>query len=202
LYGPGQANEHIDPHLVAGFGDPAELEPARRPDGSLDVRRLAGLLAQPLAALNGANYGKPVWHCPLRAAPGDRVLSDAEWARVAAHVMDRTGLAPVGDELGVRWVAVRHAADHIHLVATLARQDRVRPSVWNDFYKVRQACRPLVTHSGLSWAIWQAGRPANACDSSSRGTTSASHRRFQKQAFISRSNSARFHAVRRPATGP
>jgi hypothetical protein len=33
LYGPGQANEHTDPHLVAGFGDPAELEPERRLDG-------------------------------------------------------------------------------------------------------------------------------------------------------------------------
>ena len=53
LYGPGRANEHTDPHLVAGFGDPAELEPARRPDGSPDLRRLAGLLAQPLAALAG-----------------------------------------------------------------------------------------------------------------------------------------------------
>ena len=39
----------------------------------------------------------------------------------------RTGLAPEGDDLGVRWVAVRHAPDHIHLVATLARQDRHRP---------------------------------------------------------------------------
>jgi hypothetical protein len=29
LYGPGRANEHTDPHLVAGFGDPAELEPQR-----------------------------------------------------------------------------------------------------------------------------------------------------------------------------
>jgi hypothetical protein len=53
LYGPGKANEHTDPHLVAGFGDPAELEPERRPGGSRDLRRLAGLLAQPMAALNG-----------------------------------------------------------------------------------------------------------------------------------------------------
>jgi hypothetical protein len=44
LYGPGRASEHIDPHLVAGFGDPAELEPERRPDGTPDLRRLAGLL--------------------------------------------------------------------------------------------------------------------------------------------------------------
>src|ERR1035438_7810407 len=63
LYGPGKANEHIDPHLVAGFGDPAELEPERHPGGSRDLRRLAGLLAQPLAALNGDSYRKPVWHC-------------------------------------------------------------------------------------------------------------------------------------------
>jgi hypothetical protein len=53
LYGPGQANEHTDPHLVAGFGDPAELEPERRPGGIRDFRRLAGLLEQPLAALAG-----------------------------------------------------------------------------------------------------------------------------------------------------
>ena len=39
LYGPGRANEHIDPHLVAGFGDPAELEPECRLDGTPDLRR-------------------------------------------------------------------------------------------------------------------------------------------------------------------
>src|SRR5216683_8014762 len=50
LFGPGTANEHTDPHLVAGFGDPAELEPERRPGGTRDVRRLAGLLEQPLVA--------------------------------------------------------------------------------------------------------------------------------------------------------
>jgi len=68
LYGPGRANEHTDPHLVAGFGDPAELEPERRPDGSRDFRRLTGLLEQPLAAVAGASYDRPVWHCAIRAA--------------------------------------------------------------------------------------------------------------------------------------
>src|ERR1039457_1385025 len=121
LYGPGKANEHTDPHLVAGFGDPAELEPERRPGGSRDLRHLAGLLAQPLAALNGTSYRKPVWHCSLRAAPEDRLLSDAEWARVAAAVMDRTGLAPEGDELGVRWVGIGRAPEPIHLVGSRAR---------------------------------------------------------------------------------
>ena len=150
LYGPGKANEHTDPHLVVGFADPAELEPERRRNGSRDFRRLAGLLNQPLAALAGPGFDKPVWHCAVRAAPGDRMLSDAEWAQVAAGVMDQTGLAAAGDELGVRWVAVRHAADHIHLVATLARQDGRRPNIWNDFYRVRQACQDAETQFGLT----------------------------------------------------
>ncbi len=149
LYGPGRVNEHTDPHLIAGFADPGELEPGRRRDGSRDFRRLSGLLAQPLAALAGPGYGKPVWHCAVRAAPGDRLLSDADWAQVAAGIMDKTGLAPEGDDLGVRWVAVRHAADHLHLVATLARQDGTRPKIWNDFYRVREACQEAEARFGL-----------------------------------------------------
>jgi len=149
LYGPGRANEHTDPHLVAGFGDPQELEPERRMDGSRDFRRLAGLLDQPQALLTGPGYGKPVWHCSVRAAPEDRMLSDAEWAQVAAGVMAHTGLAPAGDEFGVRWVAVRHAPDHIHIVATLARQDGIRPKIWNDFHRVRDACQEAERWFGL-----------------------------------------------------
>jgi len=149
LYGPGKANKHTDPHLVAGFSDPYELEPARRRDGSRDLRRLARLLAQPLAALAGPGYDKPVWHCAVRAAPGDRLLSDADWAQVAAGIMQRTGLAAGHDESGVRWVAVRHAADHIHIVATLARQDGGRPRIWNDFYRVRDACQDAERRFGL-----------------------------------------------------
>ena len=63
LYGSGRANEHTDPHLVAGFGDPDELKPERRANGSHDLRRLSGLLAQPMAAMYGSDYEKPVRHC-------------------------------------------------------------------------------------------------------------------------------------------
>jgi len=149
LYGPGKANQHSDPHLVAGFTDPADLEPERRPGGSRDFRRLAGLLEVPLAALGGQGYRNPVWHCAVRAAPDDRMLSDSEWAQVAARVMHRTGLAPEGDEVGVRWVAVRHAADHVHVVATLARQDGTKPRIWNDFFRVREACHDAERMFGL-----------------------------------------------------
>ena len=77
------------------------------------------------------------------------MLSDLEWAQVAAGIMQRTGLAAEHDELGVRWVAVRHAADHIHIVATLARQDGGRPRIWNDFYRVREACQDAERRLGL-----------------------------------------------------
>jgi hypothetical protein len=99
LYGPGRANEHTDPHLVAGFGDPHELEPDRRADGSPDLRRLAGLLLLPLALDPFGGCEKPVWHCSVRAGPGDRMLSDEEWGQIAAAVMDRTGFARHDDEL-------------------------------------------------------------------------------------------------------
>jgi hypothetical protein len=149
LYGPGRANEHTDPHLVAGFGDPHELEPDRRVDGSPDLRRLTGLLLLPLALDPFGGCEKPVWHCSVRAAPGDRMLSDEEWGQVAAEVMDRTGFARHHDESGVRWVAVRHAPDHIHLVATLARQDGRRARTWNNFFRVREACRDVERRLGL-----------------------------------------------------
>jgi hypothetical protein len=46
-------------------------------------------------------------------------------------------------------VAARHAADHIHIVATLARQDGIRPKFWNDFYRVREGCQEAERRLGL-----------------------------------------------------
>jgi hypothetical protein len=81
---------------------------------------------------------------------GDRLLSDAEWGHLARDIMDRTGLAPHGeDDEAVRWVAVRHAGDHIHIVGTLARQDGARPQFWNDYYRVREACQAAEERYGL-----------------------------------------------------
>ena len=42
LFGPGRREEHTDPHLVAAWRDPAELEPPLRPDGYDDLGRLHG----------------------------------------------------------------------------------------------------------------------------------------------------------------
>ena len=137
LYSPGRREYHTDPHIVAGWRHPAELEPPLRADGTRDFRRLFGLLNQPHAALGKWGSRRPVWHTVTRAAPRDKTLSDDEWAQIAGDVMNRTGLSRYGEEdEGVRWIAVRHGDDHIHIVAMLARHDGRR---WRlDFEKKRR----------------------------------------------------------------
>jgi len=150
LFGPGRHEEHTDPHIVAGFRHPALLEPPLRADGTRDFRKLNGLLNQPNDAMGSFASDRPVWHCALRAAPEDKTLSDDEWAQIAHDVMDRTALSRYGEEDdAVRWIAVRHAQDHIHLVVMLARQDGRRPAVRNDRYRVRDACRAAEREYGL-----------------------------------------------------
>jgi hypothetical protein len=150
LFGPGRREEHTDRHIIAGWRHPADLEPPLRADGKRDFTKLAGLLLQPQAALGKRAYPRPVWHCSMRAAPEDRILSDDEWAAIAHDVLDRTGLSPYGQEdEAVRWVAVRHGEDHIHIVAMLARQDGGKPSLPWERYKVRAVCLAAEQRYGL-----------------------------------------------------
>jgi hypothetical protein len=149
LFGPGRANEHTNPHLVGCWdGEPTLIDPVTS-DGRHDIKTLANLLEQPVL-VSARPPAKPVWHCSLRTAPADRRLTDREWAQVASEVVHRTGFATRGDDGGCRWVAVRHADDHVHLVVTLARQDGRRVSTSNDFYRVGEACRWAEQRYGLT----------------------------------------------------
>lgn len=171
LYGPGRSNEHVDPHLVGTWDEAAQDHEPAWVNGAKqrDVRPLAGLLEQPVAAA-ASKPAKPVWHCALRVAPGDRRLTDQEWREVARAVMQRTGLARVGDDGRCRWVAVRHADDHIHLVVTLARQDGARASISNDYYRLGEACRWAEQRFGLT------GTPARDRTASKRPTRAESEK--------------------------
>src|SRR6202453_222680 len=156
LYGPGKSDEHENPHLVAGWRDPiAALEPPVKANGKRDFRRLTGLLNAPLDAIDRCGKPGTVWHCVLSAAPADRLLTDAEWDAIATEFMHQMGLAPRDDPYGIRWVAVRHGLskggiDHIHIAATLARQDAMLPNVHNDFLRARKACMSIEEQSGLT----------------------------------------------------
>ena len=150
LFGPGTDQEHDNPRVVAGFDDLEVLEPPLSPAGGRDVRRLTTLLEAPVAAL-----GRPpelsVYHVAVALSVDDeRALTDAEFADAATEIMDAIGLARRGDDGGVRWVAVRHDDHHIHLVATLARQDGRRASEWGDYKAMREACRRLEVRLGLA----------------------------------------------------
>jgi hypothetical protein len=157
LWGPGRREEHTDPHLLAawdGAGELADLEPEITHAGKRDFRHLAELLEIPVRA--GRNPPrKPVWHCSVRADPTDPIMTDERWREIAAHVLAKTGLAPDGDPRAVRWLAMRHGADHIHIVATLVRQDRRTNWGRNDWPLAQAACRDLEDRYGLV----RVGRP-------------------------------------------
>ncbi|MFL6120227.1 relaxase/mobilization nuclease domain-containing protein [Actinophytocola sp.] len=88
-----------------------------------------------------------VWHCPVRLHADDPTLTDAQWEMIAQRLMTAVGI----QQEGARWIAVRHADDHIHLVATLVSETtgrRVYPR--NDFAKLRETCQQLEKELGLT----------------------------------------------------
>ncbi|MGW2421141.1 relaxase/mobilization nuclease domain-containing protein [Streptomyces sp. NPDC001709] len=150
LYGPGRHDEHLDPHIVAGFAMLGMPDPGR--DENATLTELASHLDAPVR-LRNSEFGKKVtdhvWHCPVRAAPEDRYLSDAEWAEIAQRIVQAAGIAPAGDDLACRWIAVRHADDHIHILATTVREDGRRPKLHDSGLRVGDACREIEKDYGL-----------------------------------------------------
>jgi hypothetical protein len=150
LFGPGRRDEHVNPHLVGGWEHPSDLEPPVGVSGERDFRRLAGLLEDPIAAIGKRAPAKYVWHCVLRAAPGDHPLVDGAWMDISARVMHWTGLSERGREQdGVRWIAVHHGDQHVHILATLARQDGHRAKRNNLYWKIGAALAEVEKEYGL-----------------------------------------------------
>jgi hypothetical protein len=169
LYGPGTANEHTDPHQVAAWRTLGVPDPGRDPEALPVLARRLDRFVRP-------QVRRHVWHCAIRVAPTDRPLTDAEWEQVARRIASAGGVAPLGDHRACRWVAVRHdgpESHHIHLLATLARQDDTNPDIHNDALRLRAECRHLETELGL--------RPTSASDNTStpsptRGETEKARR--------------------------
>ncbi|MDH6111370.1 hypothetical protein P3T36_003393 [Kitasatospora sp. MAP12-15] len=90
-----------------------------------------------------------MWHCPVRADADDRMLSDEEWAEVARRVVAAAGIAVPGDPDGCRWIAVRHADDHIHIMATVVRGDLKQPRLYKDADRAQAECREIERQWGL-----------------------------------------------------
>ncbi|MGW4952141.1 relaxase/mobilization nuclease domain-containing protein [Streptomyces parvulus] len=150
LYGPGRQDEHLDPHIVAGFAMLGMPDPGR--DENATLTELARYLDEPVRLRNsefGQKVTDHVWQCPVRAAPEDRYLSDTEWGEIAQRIVQAAGIAPGGDDLACRWIAVRHADDHIHILATTVREDGRRPKLHDSGIRVGDACREIEKDYGL-----------------------------------------------------
>jgi hypothetical protein len=161
LYGPGKANEHTNPHLVGSWdGDLRGHEPTKftLPNGSqrVSVSRLSADLTETMKRANISLDSPYVYHVSVSLrGSDDGQLSDEKWAEIAEDLMDRTGISPAGDDDGCRWVAVRHGLssngnDHIHIVATLAREDGKKPRIFNDFRALRDGAQHWEKELGLS----------------------------------------------------
>ena len=189
----GLTAPHTAPRLIAAWDGVAGLEPPRTAGEGRDLARLAEALNAPLlaAGLDRQEWkdARPVYHLAISAAADDRQLTDAQWADIAAEYVDRIGLAPRDDEAAVRWVAVRHADNHVHVVATLARQDGRRVWPRNDFYRSREASLAVEARYGLQ-------RTSPADRTGSRETTRGEQRRHQAD------QQRRRQAGRTPAAGP
>jgi len=160
LFGKGKKAQHVNPHLVAAWIQPADLEPPCRKDGRRNFNRLVGLLELPVQLARGKVADKYVYHVAVRCAPGDPDLGDGAWNHITTEIMHRTGLSERGrEDQGVRWVAVHHGDNHVHIVATLARQDRQPAWPKNDYYRIAEALRDIEKEYGLQFLV-QADRTA------------------------------------------
>ncbi|MBP5937911.1 relaxase/mobilization nuclease domain-containing protein [Streptomyces acidiscabies] len=150
LFGPGRATAHTDQHIVASWDG---FAPDPGPEDSRGHRERMNQLVKALdLRVEQASDRVPkghLWHCSLRAAPEDRTLTDAEWSTIARRVLHATGIAPDGDPDGCRWIAVRHADDHIHIVATKMRGDLRPPRNWNDYHRAMTELTRIETDFGL-----------------------------------------------------
>jgi hypothetical protein len=157
MYQSGQRDPHATARLIAAARGSGSRDAQSEPADDQDISRLTTWLKEPLAHLDEPVPRQQVWHCTLRADPHDRALSDGEWTHVAADILHRTGLAPQGDSQAVRWIALRHGTDHMHIVATLARQDGTRAHISSNFALIRNACHDAESRYRLH-STRQAGR--------------------------------------------
>ena len=201
LMGPGRAQEHVNPRVIATWdGQGAAWQPGLQPSpaGDVDVAALVRALRAPVVAAGLPEQdleGKRgyVWHCSVRAAEADRALSDEEWAEIARELLHGAGVAARDDHGGPRWVAVRHADDHIHIAVVLVRQDtcrRVWPS-W-DYPRLRATARTIEQRLELTPTAASDGTAASA---PVRGEVQKAERHGREPARVALSRLVRSAAV-------
>lgn len=152
LVGPGRANEHTDPHLINGSGPLM----AWHNDDQLsaeDANMIAAELDQTWK-VHRPDTAQHVWHCSLSLGPEEGELTDEQWAQIAQDFMDRMEFTEASGKAPCSWVAVHHGktkrgGDHIHIAASIVREDGTKWSAHNDRPRSQKVCRELERVHGL-----------------------------------------------------
>ena len=190
LVGPGRANEHENPHVIAGsrdivrkWGDWETIsvsqasEIATRLDAYMHetgtfptgkVRRFNPATGQ--VEWTGEIEATHVWHCSLSLSPEEAALGDEVWGRIASDFMDEMGFTGSDGKAPCRWVAIHHGSaknggDHIHIAATIVREDGTKWSPWYDQRRAQKACNVLEHRYGLLVVESREHGRGSRCDS-------------------------------------
>lgn len=198
LVGPGRANEHESPHVIAGsrdivrkWGDWETIsvsqagEIATRLDAYMHetgtfptgkVRRFNP--ATGAVEWNGEIEANHVWHCSLSLSPEEAALGDETWGRIASDFMSEMGFTGSDGKAPCRWVAIHHGSaknggDHIHIAATIVREDGTKWSPWYDQRKAQRACNTLEHRYGLLVVESRERGRGSRCDSAAAQNAAA-----------------------------
>ena len=202
LVGRGRANEHENPHLVAGsdvimrrWGAWDELSPAQGYEiarfvdqfmsetgvKSMGKRRVFNDETGEREVIEGpvANH---VWHCFLSLSPREAAQGDERWQQIARDFADQMGFTGADGKAECRWVAVHHGSaknggDHIHIMVNVIREDGTKWNRYQDQPKAMRACNKLEHKYGLE--VIEAREHARGARSDSAADLRASARRGQ-----------------------
>lgn len=190
LVGPGRANEHENPHVIAGsrdivrkWGDWETIsvsqagEIATRLDAYMHetgtfptgkTRRFNPATGQ--VEWTGEIEANHVWHCSLSLSPEEAALGDEVWGRIASDFMDEMGFTGSDGKAPCRWVAIHHGSaknggDHIHIAATIVREDGTKWNAWYDQKRAQRACNTLEHRYGLLVVESRERGRGSRCDS-------------------------------------
>ncbi|MEV0712748.1 relaxase/mobilization nuclease domain-containing protein [Nocardia aurea] len=154
LAGPGRAEEHTNPRVIAGdvvtmavYAGAIDVARANELAKLLDSPRQTVLRGQPVMATNyraayaaieagtprreafdAATRDENVWHCALSLDPREGRLEEAKWGEISRRFMQEMGFIDAADGApDVRWSTVHHGltkADGDHVHIAMGR---VRP---------------------------------------------------------------------------
>jgi hypothetical protein len=209
LFGPGKANEHTNPHLVAGS---PELQ-AEWGDAHLSMKQatyLGRLLesswrrqyAPELALAGVAGRGgisrdnltdgpdalagqKHIQHVTLSLPADQKALADEQWAEVATSYMRGMGYIDNPDHSDVTWFAQRHGEsakgnDHIHIAMCTVLRDGSSIDLHNSGIQAQRVRREVLEKLSYVQPLHDAQHRSNT--PTLKSVTAAEHNIARKRA--------------------